>query len=187
MRPFARRIGRVGRHRASRSPKLSARRKALGTVTRDRWTLGSRALSRTLNLADALDRLALSPLTRVGAPRTLRSARRPAPVAENRWHGGVMSVERRQGGCVLERGVSPARACVRWPTASQAMRAAEEERGREALATVERRWTGRRAPERPLAGRRDPPREGRIPLVDARGLNAELCGVYEIGSSLVTP
>ena len=52
-----------------------------------------------------------------------------ASAGTDRWHRGVvMSGERRQGGCVLERGVSQARACVRWPTDSQAMRAAEEER-----------------------------------------------------------
>jgi hypothetical protein len=49
------------------------------TATPDRWTLGSDALSRVLNLADPPSRLALSPLTHVGMPPTLRSARYSAP------------------------------------------------------------------------------------------------------------
>jgi len=50
-------------------------REALGTpesvrtATHDRSTLGSRVLSHPLSLTDALGRLTLSPLTRVGMPR----------------------------------------------------------------------------------------------------------------------
>jgi hypothetical protein len=51
------------------------------TATHDRSTLGSGALTRTLNLAEALSRLLLSPLTFVGMPPTLRFVTYPAPAA----------------------------------------------------------------------------------------------------------
>jgi hypothetical protein len=51
------------------------------TATHDRWTLGSDALSRVLNLADPPSRLPLSSLTHVGVPPTLRCAGCPAPAS----------------------------------------------------------------------------------------------------------
>ena len=60
-------------------------REALGTpesvrtATHGRSTLGSRVLTHPLNLTDALGRLTLSPLTRIGMPRiaSLRETRPP--------------------------------------------------------------------------------------------------------------
>ena len=65
-------------HPAPRSGRHAGKR---SEATHDRWTLGSDALTRVLSLADALSRLTLSPLTRVGMPPTLRCARCPAPAS----------------------------------------------------------------------------------------------------------
>jgi hypothetical protein len=70
------------------------------------------------------------------------------------------SMSGQRTGGVLERGVSQARARDRRPTGVQATAGRGEERGRQAIATKEPCLTGRPAPERPLAGRRDPPAEG---------------------------
>jgi hypothetical protein len=68
--------------------------KSTRTATQNRATLGSRALSRTLNLAETLGRLVLFPLTRVGMARTLRSVRCPAP-AERDSHARSVGLNER--------------------------------------------------------------------------------------------
>jgi len=92
MLPSALRVAAPGHLRSDLLGGRISLREALGmpesvrTATRDRSTLGSRALSRTLNLPDALGRLTLSPLTRVGKPRI--ASLREMPAAERRVERG---------------------------------------------------------------------------------------------------